>query len=62
MHCLRIGCSAHAHKHNLGERPAARSLCPATVPTFTNSARNSLTATHNNTLKTAGFQRSDLNF
>jgi len=22
VHCLRIGCSTHAHKHNRGERPA----------------------------------------
>ena len=59
VHCLRIGCSAHTHKPNRGEHPAARSLRPATVRTFTNSARNSLTATRNNTPETAGFQRSD---
>ena len=59
VHCLRIGCSARTHKPNRGEHPAARSLRPATVRTFTNSARNSLTATRNNTPKTAGFQRSD---
>ena len=59
VHCLRIGCTAHTHKPNRGEHPAARSLRPATVRTFTNSARNSLTATRNNTPETAGFQRSD---
>ena len=59
VHCLRIGCTAHIHKPNRGEHPAARSLRPATVRTFTNSARNSLTATRNNTPETAGFQRSD---
>ena len=59
VHCLRIGCTAHTNKPNRGEHPAARSLRPATVRTFTNSARNSLTATRNNTPKTAGFQRSD---
>jgi len=59
VHCLRIGCSTHAHKHNRGERPSGRSLRRTTVPTFTSSARNSLTATHNNTLKTAGFQHVD---
>ena len=59
VHCLQIGCSAHTHKPNRGEHPAARSLRPATVRTFTNSARNSLTATRNNTPETAGFQRSD---
>ena len=59
VHYLRIGCTAHTHKPNRGEHPAARSLRPATVRTFTNSARNSLTATRNNTPKTAGFQRSD---
>ena len=59
VHCLQIGCTAHANKPNRGEHPAARSLRPATVRTFTNSARNSLTATRNNTPETAGFQRSD---
>ena len=59
VHCLHIGCIAHTHKPNRGEHPAARSLRPATVRTFTNSARNSLTATRNNTPETAGFQRSD---
>ena len=53
------GCIAHTHKPNRSEHPAARSLRPATVRTFTNSARNSLTATRNNTPETAGFQRSD---
>ena len=57
--CLQIGCIAYTHKPNRGEHPAARSLRPATVRTFTNSARNSLTATRNNTPETAGFQRSD---
>ena len=59
VHCLQIGCIAHTHKPNRSEHPAARSLRPATVRTFTNSARNSLTATRNNTPETAGFQRSD---
>jgi len=36
-----------------------RSLRRTTVPAFTNSARNSLTAIHNNTPETAEFQRSD---
>ena len=62
VHCLRIGCSAHTHMPNHGEHPAARSLCPATGPTFTNSARNSLTTGRINTAQTAEFQRSDLNF
>ena len=28
VHCLRIGCTTHTHKHNRGERPTPRSQSP----------------------------------